>query len=75
MKRLLLLLIVVSVHAATIPGRYIVELSGNSVAADLARGSPVANRRDFHSPAAERRRAAVRAEQAAVQQWDPRHRR
>jgi minor extracellular serine protease Vpr len=68
MKRLWLLFAWVPLFAAgTIPGRYIVELSNESVAAHVVRISPRASGRlALHSPAAEQHRTSIRAEQATA---------
>ncbi len=68
MKRLWLLFAWVPLFAAgTIPGRYIVELSNDSVAAHVVRISPRASGRfALHSPDAEQHRTRIRSEQAAA---------
>jgi minor extracellular serine protease Vpr len=50
-------------HAEVVPGRYIVELTGDSVSQHLSRR---ARRETLRTPEATRRRAAVRAEQSAL---------
>lgn len=68
MKRLWLLFTCVPLFAAsTVPGRYIVELSSESVAARVVRTSPRASGRlALHSAAAEEHRTRIRAQQASV---------
>ncbi len=68
MKRLWFFLVCVPLFAAdTIPGRYIVELSTESVAAHVVRVGPrVLGRLALHSTDAEQHRARIRGEQAAA---------
>jgi minor extracellular serine protease Vpr len=67
MYRLWALLLSVPLFAATVPNRYIVELSADPVA---IRGAVTASRGTsralLHTPDAERRRANIRAQQAAA---------
>lgn len=60
-------LLFVPLDAQTVPGRYIVELTGDPVAAHAERVSARADRRfDMQGPAARARRQALRLEQRAV---------